>query len=228
MNHKKIIIGIQTAELPSSLCLITEDGKIVTEKIINRDEPSVENLGKYLKEILLRNEYKIEDIFLVGVCIGPGSYTGTRGGIAFSKGLCQFKNIPLVGVTSFEILEAKIKNVKRYIVMLDARNEKVYFKKSQSKKYGIDNINNIIGNIKSDTLLTGSGALKNKNVIFKKFKTKAAIFSKNLDNINALELAFLAQKKYIQNKDKFNKNYLLKIKPLYILPPTISIARNNL
>lgn len=42
----------------------------------------------------------------VAVCIGPGSYTGVRIGVAVAKGLALAGHIPLVGIPTFEILVA--------------------------------------------------------------------------------------------------------------------------
>ena len=47
----------------------------------------------------------LKDLGCVGVVIGPGSFTGTRIGIAAVKGLCRPRNIPVVPVNNF-ILKA--------------------------------------------------------------------------------------------------------------------------
>ena len=44
------------------------------------------------------------DITAVGVCIGPGSFTGVRIGVSVAKGLASARKLPLVGVTTLDIL----------------------------------------------------------------------------------------------------------------------------
>lgn len=43
------------------------------------------------------------DLTAIGVVVGPGSFTGIRLGIAYSKGLALGLNIPVVPVNAFEI-----------------------------------------------------------------------------------------------------------------------------
>ncbi len=42
----------------------------------------------------------------VGVCIGPGSYTGVRIGVSVAKGLASSWKLPLVGITTLDVLVA--------------------------------------------------------------------------------------------------------------------------
>ena len=44
----------------------------------------------------------MDDITLVGVCTGPGSFTGLRIGVAFAKSLAQSNKIPIVGISAYD------------------------------------------------------------------------------------------------------------------------------
>ena len=46
---------------------------------------------------------KWSDITAIGVIIGPGSFTGIRMGIAYAKGLAMGLNIPVVGLSAFDL-----------------------------------------------------------------------------------------------------------------------------
>lgn len=46
---------------------------------------------------------KWSDLSAIGVVIGPGSFTGIRLGIAYAKGLAMGLNIPVVGISAFDL-----------------------------------------------------------------------------------------------------------------------------
>lgn len=46
---------------------------------------------------------KWSDVTTVGVVVGPGSFTGIRLGIAYAKGIAMGLNIPLVGISQFDL-----------------------------------------------------------------------------------------------------------------------------
>lgn len=43
------------------------------------------------------------DISAIGVVVGPGSFTGIRLGIAYAKGIGMGLNIPVVGISAFDL-----------------------------------------------------------------------------------------------------------------------------
>ncbi len=43
------------------------------------------------------------DITAIGVIVGPGSFTGIRLGIAYAKGVAMGLNIPVVGISAFDL-----------------------------------------------------------------------------------------------------------------------------
>lgn len=43
------------------------------------------------------------DISAIGVVVGPGSFTGIRLGIAYAKGVAMGLNIPVVGISAFDL-----------------------------------------------------------------------------------------------------------------------------
>jgi tRNA threonylcarbamoyladenosine biosynthesis protein TsaB len=46
------------------------------------------------------------DLSAIGICIGPGSYTGVRIGVSVAKGLASARKLPLIGVTTLDVLVA--------------------------------------------------------------------------------------------------------------------------
>lgn len=70
-----------------------------------------------------------KDLAAVALSAGPGSYTGLRIGAATAKGLCHGLGIPLIAISSLELMAEALSNSDEYeflIPMIDARRNEVY------------------------------------------------------------------------------------------------------
>ncbi|MDD5370218.1 MAG: tRNA (adenosine(37)-N6)-threonylcarbamoyltransferase complex dimerization subunit type 1 TsaB [Anaerolineaceae bacterium] len=59
-----------------------------------------------LQRLLQRSQVKPEDLKVIAIALGPGSFTSLRIGLGLAKGLALALRIPMVGVPSFDILVA--------------------------------------------------------------------------------------------------------------------------
>jgi tRNA threonylcarbamoyladenosine biosynthesis protein TsaB len=66
------------------------------------DEKRSENLWSDVQSLLTQLDMSIGDVDVFCVCIGPGSFTGLRVGMAAIKGFSAAANKPIVGITSLE------------------------------------------------------------------------------------------------------------------------------
>jgi len=80
-------------------------------------------------EVLKLTDKKLD---AVAVSSGPGSYTGLRIGVSTAKGLCYGFNIPLIAVSTLEVLTVQALNLINekesalFCPMIDARRMEVY------------------------------------------------------------------------------------------------------
>ncbi len=65
----------------------------------------MESLVGLLEQALRQLACRPEDITRVGVCTGPGSFTGLRIGVAFANTFAQARGLPSVGVSSYDVAE---------------------------------------------------------------------------------------------------------------------------
>ena len=55
------------------------------------------------EKFITESDAKWSDITAIGVVVGPGSFTGIRLGIAYAKGVAIGLNIPVVGISAFDL-----------------------------------------------------------------------------------------------------------------------------
>ncbi len=119
------VLGIDTSTKTMSIAII-EDSNILGEINFYSNMDHSEKLIDNIRYLLDSNGLTMKDIDLVGVAVGPGSFTGIRIGIATAKGLLEFLNTPVVPVSSLEILARNFSSSKTVAVAVDAKRDRVY------------------------------------------------------------------------------------------------------
>lgn len=104
---------------------IIKDDKILSQIIKQNDGNLSTYFTSYVNDLLKENSLSIDDIDIIFVANGPGSFTGVRIGLTFAKVLAWAKNIKVVPFSSLELLASTNTN-KINIPILDARRGYVY------------------------------------------------------------------------------------------------------
>ncbi len=98
-----MLLAIDTATARASIAL--HDGATLraecTWEAANRHTVT---LAARSEQLLAASEVGPDALTALAVCTGPGSYTGVRIGVAFAKGMAQGRQLPLVGVSTLDIL----------------------------------------------------------------------------------------------------------------------------
>lgn len=127
-----MILNIETSSKYCSVALC-EGGELYFSLESDCEMDHSVKLAPFVKDCLTeltRHDFTLE---AVAVSIGPGSYTGLRIGLSLAKGLCFGKNLPLIGVSTLELLAVKamftvqdFNDDRLFIPMIDARRMEVY------------------------------------------------------------------------------------------------------
>ena len=91
-----LILGLDTATPWGSMALC-EDEEVVAELSLRVPRGGGEFLLGLLDMVIVKTGYRLEQLDLIAVGIGPGSYTGIRVGLAAVKGLTAGLDIPGIG-----------------------------------------------------------------------------------------------------------------------------------
>ena len=172
-----------------------------------------------IRDILVENNLLMSDIDVIGVNIGPGSFTGIRAGITIARVLAQQANLKLVGVNSLHILSKLNITDKKTLVVTDARKNKVYFAMYNGREEIISPCliekDDLISKITDDVLVISdvsvSDFLKQNQIIVLNYEA--------VDNNLGLYLSELVDYKLSNLNDDF---HWAKVKPLYIQQPSIT------
>ena len=121
-----LILTIDSSTKVGSVSLISDE-KLIAENLLNLQLNHSPRLMPAVVDVLEKSGYTKDDLDGIGIAIGPGSFTGTRIGVAAAKSLAQSLELPIVGVSTLEVLAAGLKYVTGYICpMIDARRQRVY------------------------------------------------------------------------------------------------------
>lgn len=121
-------------ETSTSLCstALAEDGRIVCSRRSTEPRAHASLTAVFVKEMLEESGWTVRELDAVAVSAGPGSYTGLRVGSSTAKGLCFGGQVPLIAVSTLDILarqaiEAGLpEGCKAILPMVDARRMEVY------------------------------------------------------------------------------------------------------
>ena len=117
---------------------LKKDDKILTSKIVENHDNKYHSafLISTIKDTLKENDIEPKDIDLIGVNIGPGSFTGIRACVTVARVMAQQLNCKAVGISSLEILSKCVENSP--LVALDARKNCAYLYQDGEIKGAVD------------------------------------------------------------------------------------------
>lgn len=121
-----LILAIDSATPVAGVALLNENG-LMREEFINFKKTHSEILMPMIDEVLSKCNCQLADLSAIAVTVGPGSFTGLRIGLAAVKGLSLASGIPVIGVSTLDVLAHNICYSDALVCpLLDARKQEVY------------------------------------------------------------------------------------------------------
>ena len=126
------ILNIETSGKICSVA-ISKDGAIEYQLEDHEGMRHAEVLAPFVEKCMEELKRKEDKLDAVAVSIGPGSYTGLRIGLSLAKGVAFSQDIPLIGVSTLQILAVKemfrsfdFTGEELLVPMIDARRMEVF------------------------------------------------------------------------------------------------------
>ena len=114
--------------LDKTYVTLSDNDSILASEIIENHNEKYHSafLMPAIVSILKENNLFVQDIDAIATNIGPGSFTGIRACVTVARVFAQQLNLPLVGISSLEILSKINAANSKTIVVLDARKKQFY------------------------------------------------------------------------------------------------------
>lgn len=215
------ILAFDTTSQTLSVALL-KNNQTLAKNTIHESGKQSELLIPEIENLLTKNNIWYQDLDLIAVTHGPGSFTGSRIGLSVARTLKLATNLPLMLLNSCEVIAHEHRNqAEKVFILLDARADEFFYAEfspktgitSDPKLATLDDLKTLFPT--ENFFLCGSG----KTIAAKMLEAQGRQFNMNneTDIVEAESLGLLAYEKH-HNKEIQNQN----LNPLYLRQPRIS------
>lgn len=214
------VLAIDTSNYVLGVAILDGD-QVIGEYITNLKKNHSVRAMPAIDALLKDCDIKPKDISKIVVAKGPGSYTGLRIGVTLAKTLAWTLNIPIVGISSLEVLAASTGRYFQGVVspLFDARRGQIYTGLYQYKRGQIETVKsdlliqsqdwaNQLINQDSPILFVGNDLSIHSSMIEPILKEKAIFAEITEHNPRPSELALLGKDLEGEEVHNFVPNYI--------------------
>lgn len=163
------ILALETSAVAASVA-ICEDEALVAQSFQRTGLTHSATLMPMLEDMLKNSGMSLENIDLIAVAAGPGSFTGLRIGVSAAKGLAWSLDKPCAGVSTLEAMAWQMIGMDGVVcAAMDARRQQVYnalfdlqngkpVRMTPDRAISLEELSNELETIKNDQILVGDGA----------------------------------------------------------------------
>jgi tRNA threonylcarbamoyladenosine biosynthesis protein TsaB len=210
-----LVLGIETSDI---LCSVAwwEHETVLLEYNVAMPNNHTAVLSDLIGQGFAKIGRTPQDISLVSITSGPGSFTGLRIGMSYAKGLCFALQKPIMAVSNFEILATQVpENKLPLYTMINARRGRAYlgvFKhdKSVLSEKVVKKMSEIAAYLIPRSIVIMHENFSSEDVVV----LRNSEFDVRNGKFSAATLCHLGYKKYITGK----RIDLPTLEPMYIQP----------
>ena len=175
-----LILGIDTATARVGVSIGGHEGVLGLFEV-TRGRRHAETLVPAVEFLCRQADIEIGEISVVAVDVGPGLFTGLRVGLAAAKSFAQALRIPMIGISSLDLLAFPNRLTDRVVVpVIDARKGEVFWAMYRAVPGGVQKVaeptvgpvEELIGDLlarSQDVLCVGDGAHRYRDEILEGF-----------------------------------------------------------
>jgi tRNA threonylcarbamoyladenosine biosynthesis protein TsaB len=171
-----LILGIETATEQVGVAIGGHEGVIASFEVA-RGRRHAEILAPAIEFVCRQADVGLAELGVIAVDVGPGLFTGMRVGLASGKALAQALRIPMIGISSLDLLAFPWRHTDRVVVpVIDARKGEVFWAAYRQVPGGLQQVaapsvgpvDELVADLlarSQDVLLVGDGALRYRDEI---------------------------------------------------------------
>jgi len=166
-----LILGIETSTEQVSVAIGGHEGVLGLFEVC-RGRRHAELLTPAIETLCRTADIELGEISVIAVDLGPGLFTGMRVGLATGKALAQALRIPMIGMSSLDLLAFPLRHsVRTVVAVIDARKGELFYAFYRTVPGGVQRVveprcgrvEDLIGDVMArgdDVLFVGDGALR--------------------------------------------------------------------
>ena len=128
MNSNKTILAIETSSDICGISLI-KNGTYIDSIDEEKSKQHAEILPTLYQDLQFRTNFSLENIDALAVSIGPGSFTGLRIGLSFTKGLAFSRNLPIIPISTMMALAYNARKWLPTLGIIHSHAKRVFYQK---------------------------------------------------------------------------------------------------
>lgn len=163
------ILALETSAVAASAA-VCEDNNLIAQNFQRTGLTHSATLMPMVESMLNNAGIKLEEIDVIAVASGPGSFTGLRIGVSTAKGLAWAENKPCASVSTLEAMAWQLSGMDGMIcTAMDARRQQIYnalfemkdgvlSRLTPDRAISLEDLQKELENTKKTQIIVGDGA----------------------------------------------------------------------